>query len=66
MNDLDKFIELYESIGIKLIPEEVNKDIIRLTITQNLDWDRIGGYSSFFSTIDFDSTGKFKEQNFWE
>jgi hypothetical protein len=72
MTDLEKFIELYKSLGIELEPENIpfcplTKEeehiCIRLIEGEN---DKFTGYSSFFSTVEFDKKGKFLNQGFWE
>lgn len=73
MTDLEKFKELYKSIGIELIeqkkPDEnqqfllLSEDRFHGTQPRNYSFK---GYSGFFSEIIFDMNGKFIEQGFWE
>jgi len=68
MTDLEKFIQLYESLGIELIPKNgspFNPDNFYLYLN-NGDNDKFDGYSGFYSDIKFDKDGKFIKQGFWE
>lgn len=73
MTDLQKFIELYKSIGIDLIvnKEENTQEIIlfseNINGANNFTYsEKFEGYSSFYSIITFDLKGKFIKQGFWE
>jgi hypothetical protein len=72
MTDLQKFIELYKSLGVELIVNidfEKEKQHVILhegtyadeTMTTGFD-----GYTGFYSQIKFDIDGKFLKQGFWE
>jgi hypothetical protein len=60
--DLQKFIELYQSLGINLKPKPDPRDngdvYLKLEVG---DHEKVVGYG-FFTRIEFDSNGKFKEQ----
>jgi hypothetical protein len=64
MTDLEKFIELYKSVGIELKP----------IITEGGSFLNLGseehklfkGYSESCTQIYFDKDGKFVKQEFWE
>ena len=73
-SDLDKFVELYKSLGINLIqgPED-DKIVIRLAEEGNFHSvenattsDKFGGYCGFYSKLTFSKDGEFLEQGFWE
>ena len=82
MTDLEKFIELYKSFGIKLKPYKDDKtnfttifmqegnpdDFIgsRMNVKKYSVSNKFEGYSDFFSMVDFDKDGKFIKQGFWE
>ena len=72
MTDLERFKELYSSLGIELIVNNDlsdNKQTIILSQGQYADQSMTKGfigYSGFYSQIDFDLDGKFLEQGFWE
>lgn len=78
--DLDRFKELYDSLDIKyLIRNEV--DTIEMIIGDLNYWiddydevskisehngSKIDGYGCFHTRIEFDKSGKFITQGFWE
>jgi len=65
MSDLQKFIELYKSVGIELKPDvKINGDIY-LHLEEG-EHKKFKGYNMFFSEIIFDENGKFISQGFWE
>lgn len=70
--DLEKFKELYKSIGIELIvniDNEKQQQFVRLSEGAYTDAEAtkgFAGYMGFFSEILFDMNGKFIEQGFWE
>lgn len=70
MTDYEKFLELYQSVGIA--PVEGNylygedKEEKALTITNDETNPKIGGYRYFKTEIIFTADGKFIKQNFWE
>ena len=71
MTDLDKFVELYRSLGIdvKVNATETGKDI---TLSESGGYDDMTtsdlfcGYSGFYTVIRFDNNGKFTKQGFYE
>lgn len=77
MTDLDKFKELYKSIGIDVIvfhndQENEGNQSIKLcdyyvggdtNITKS---DYFDGWPDFYTEIVFDKNGKFISQGFWE
>ena len=67
MTDLEKFTELYRSIGIKL---EVKQEELGLqTIRLNSEWEKdckFDGPIECYSKIVFDKNGKFVIQGFWD
>ena len=68
MTDLEKFIELYKSIGIT-VEQEVRDDNIVLSISSwalGKEQERLEGYSGFYTDIIFSKEGKFIKQGFWE
>jgi len=75
MTDLDKFIELYASLGIKCVVwNDAEDDTQNITLeaggysadgTSTVS-DKIKGYSGFVSIIIFDMDGEFKSQGMWE
>ena len=78
MTDLEKFIELYASIGIKLIVCDCvlsNEESLVVTLHQGSGHpvleectfsDKFDGYVGFFSSIIFNKEGKFIKQTFSE
>lgn len=71
MTDLEKFMELYGSIGItpEVNPKGYNLNDgskTLLLIREGNPSPLIDGYGGFYTTIDFDSEGKFIKQGFWE
>lgn len=71
-NDLEKFIQLYKSVGIDLSQKKNSEGNIYLTLGYNEDdpmentSNKFGGYSGFYSIIIFDENGKFIKQEFFE
>ena len=72
--DLDKFIELYKSFGIRCVVEEGSDyNVINLTADEYDEiWSDINSYSNKFTgmlgiitSIYFTKEGKFIEQSFW-
>ncbi len=62
--DLEKFVELYTSIGI---PVAVERNETGQWIELRADeLPHIKGYNGFFTRIEFDANGKFLEQGVWE
>lgn len=69
MTDLEKFIELYRSVGANIKVEHKNDtglQIIYLTTWDNYKNDLFDGYPGCYSTITFDKYGKFIIQGFWD
>ena len=72
MSDLDKFVELYKSVGVdvKVYPlykREYGNIETGYKITLEADAnEKVGGYSGFFTTILFDNNGGFICQNIYE
>jgi hypothetical protein len=73
MTDIEKFIELYKSIGIELRPMKPKELGINdsfgeqvLQLTANGTNELISGYSDFSTTLYFDNDGKFLVQMIWE
>lgn len=76
--ELDKFKELYASLGTVLLVErcKVSDSENELIVTLSHDKgysqdaytqsDKFEGYMGFHSTIDFTEEGKFIRQGFWE
>jgi hypothetical protein len=61
--DLDKFIDLYQSLGITVKPIKRENGELYIKLDQG---DGFIGYGFFYSIIDFDRDGKFISQGFWE
>ena len=80
MTDLERFVELYQSIGVKLnvFTIDTGSRVILTTKKEKFDDDddeeetdatsseKFKGYEGFYTNIDFDKDGKFVEQGFWE
>lgn len=79
VTDLEKFVDLYASIGVPLTPEPVEHpytdDVFRgarqmlVLNTSNYDGDKtpkVDGYSGFYTRIFFDQEGAFVAQGIWE
>ena len=69
--DIEKFVKLYKSVGIDLQRSFVERDNLpnafeELSISNNDDNEKIGGYRDFETTITFDKKGKFIIQEIWE
>jgi hypothetical protein len=65
MSDLEKFIELYKSVGIELTPDKED-DGLSLNLMEGEHKELVGGYMGFFTEICFDLDGKFVSQGVWE
>lgn len=64
MTDLQRFIDLYKSVGIDLKPEKIRDQyVIHLESGSN---EKLEGYTFFYSNIYFDKNGKFLSQGFYE
>ena len=74
MSDLEKFIQLYGSLGITLNPVQDGDEINVLIVADVAYWKGEGasyhpsfeGYSGCCSKIVFDKDGKYLRQGFWE
>lgn len=76
MTDLEKFIELYRSVGIEVQVRDVvdsKKGAVREIFIGDYynpnipkKSDKFFGYVGFYSNIEFDKDGKFIGQGFWE
>lgn len=70
--DLDKFKELYKSLGIELVVSETEELlIVKLANCAYGDggWtvsDKFKGYAGFCGDIQFTKEGEFISQGFWE
>ena len=75
--DLEKFQELYASLGIILVvvptADENGVNMQRVEISEGGYPDegqtlssKFDGYGGFYSSIEFDMDGKFIKQGFWE
>lgn len=64
--DLEKFIELYKSIGIELATKDYDKKGSVFCTIEAGDNDKLKGYPGFYTNIVFDVNGKFIEQGFYE
>ena len=73
-SDLEKFIELYRSVGIELEPvvNERNKENgYQYLEIRHSDYDgepmpKTTGYNGFYTHIYFDESGQFIQQGIWE
>jgi len=66
MTDLEKFIDLYKSLGIDLTPNKINEDgnfIMFVEITASMTKS---GYGTCSSELRFTLDGKFISQGFFE
>ena len=80
MTDLEKFIDLYKSLGVELKVENENpkgdnddeEGFLFLILGDYYSIDNepnpklMHGYGGFHSIIHFDANGKFIKQSFWE
>jgi hypothetical protein len=63
--DLERFVELYRSVGIEVKPTKTDKGITSIVLEANSD-PKITGYHGFATQLDFDADGKFISQGVWE
>lgn len=73
MTDLERFVETYQAVGIKLkvntteegsfiiLQPNGERDDIQVTKSEKFD-----GWDGFHSKIEFDKDGVFVKQGFWE
>jgi len=66
MTDLEKFIELYKSVGIDLPIRYEDDGMPFLKIKEHDKNKKIIGYPWFYTDICFDKDGTFIEQGIWE
>lgn len=71
MTDLEKFLLLYNELGIILVAQvnehrQKDDDWYQCLHLQEEDNDKFIGYIGFYSDIYFDKNGKFINQGFWE
>jgi len=66
MTDLDQFLALYESFGIKLDVELDPTDGSRHVAIHAHEHPKLDGHNCFYSSIIFDADGRFVSQAFWE
>ena len=75
MTHLEKFVALYKEFGIDVKVEKTNTGFsVKLSDSSYKSEedifttfsDKLDGYSSFYSDIEFDGEGNFKRQGFWE
>lgn len=73
MTDLEKFVELYKSVGIDVKVNEkkiFEQFVIELTDTWEIEDmtknDKIYGHNGLYTEIIFDKNGKFINQGIWE
>lgn len=69
MSDMDRFIELYKSVGIELEPtQNIFNNFCGATYALQLEEGRtqkISGYTCFLTVLYFDAYGRFIEQAVW-
>lgn len=70
MTDLERFIELYKSVGIELEAERTIRDngtlsFDVLTLVAQVT-PKVGGYRDFLTQILFNIDGSFYGQDVWE
>ncbi|MDD4527755.1 MAG: hypothetical protein PHF25_06970 [Candidatus Margulisbacteria bacterium] len=67
MTDLEKFIELYRSVGIELEVKQEEFKLQTIYLHPTFDNDsKLDGVNGCFSSITFDKDGKFVMQGFWD
>jgi hypothetical protein len=68
MKDLEKFTELYNSIGIEFnVVHEGEFNIKVVYLRPNFEKEsKLDGITGCYSTITFDKNGKFVMQGFWD
>lgn len=64
MTDLERFKELYVSVGIPL--EESKEGDYQILILEAKTHPKVTGYFGFHTWIFFNAEGMFVEQGFWE
>ena len=71
MTDLEKFVDLYDSVGIPITVAAGSGSSDNPSAAKYIEFDsgdhpRLIGYSGFGTEIHFDKDGKFISQGFWE
>jgi hypothetical protein len=69
MTDLDKFIALFQSVGIDIKPTKSDTGFsITLGDADEHPYtsDKVKGYTGFYTAIEFDPEGKFISMGAWE
>jgi hypothetical protein len=68
MTDLEKFIDLYKSLGIEITvyPGDEGEVYFELFAGAFRGDPRLTGYGGFHTRVTFSADGKFMEQGFWE
>ena len=76
MTDLEKFKELYDSIGVEYYfdlkesfapgPSVLKRTSHLMFIYEDHDDPKLAGYPGFYTRIEFSKKGKFIKQGFWE
>ena len=66
MTDLERFKELYASVGIPLQEQLSYKSDRWELLLEAKTHDKLMGYSGFYTQIDFTLNGQFIEQSVWE
>lgn len=65
MSDLEKFVELYKSVGVEVEVSDIGggeKEIVLEAKTH----EKLEGYNGFFTRIIFGKDGEFLSQAFYE
>ena len=70
MTDLEKFVELYQSLDIPIKVSDGSGSgeppAAKVIALESGDHSKLVGYSGFGTEILFDKEGKFISQGFWE
>lgn len=64
MTDIQRFIELYASLGITF--EQEDREGETVLMLEAKCQPRVGGYTGFSTSIHFNKEGTFLHQDFWE
>ncbi len=65
MSDLEKFVELYKSVGIEVEVEDIG-DGWKEFVLEAAAHEKLGGYGGFFTIIIFGKNGEFLSQSFYD